>query len=743
MKHFYSVAICSVAVFSIVSFAPITHAATCTGPSDQASCGAGNVCQQDVNGFYACVPASSAGTPSGSCTGPSDSSCGAGNSCQQDANGFYACFSNAGSALTNANAPSGTNNTNNNTPSGGGGNPVDAFGPIFGVIMELFAWLMGVAGIVLNDVIYYTVVQMGSYVNGLSALGVTWRILRDIGNIVLIFGFLAVGIATILGIESYGISKRIPTLIIVAILLNFSLFISEAVIDVGNFVATQFYTQIVGGQISTQTDPGANGISNAIMDTLGLQTLYNLNPKNADNTPQTQGWISEFNSTTMFTAFLAIILFIVGAFVLFSIAFTLVMRFVALLFLVIVAPIGFAGLLVPRLENTAKEWWSQLINQTITAPVLLLMLYIALAVITDAKFLTGFNATKSGYGGAMQGANAGQLASFAGIALAFLVAMGLLLACVVLAKRMGAFGASAATKWAGAASFGVVGFAGRRTIGRVSNRVAKSIRSSNLGRTEFGRTLAGAADRGAKGSFDFRGIGAVSGGLKQVGLDAGKAEKGGYKQIREDATKKRVEYAESLELTPAEAERKKKLEKDLEAAKEKQIRDLILLDKKGLAGDELKKEKERISNQYKAVERRVQYGEVDAAGKKVAKGLNDYKDLPLKEYVASLEKRSAPFSPGIIQDAVARGAAAGVAEGLGAAFVGAALGTAAVGGAAAGAALGTSYILGTAPGANKDAASKLKKKIKDTSLESLRKALAAGGGGGGGGGTKDEDEEEP
>ena len=53
------------------------------------------------------------------------------------------------------------------------------------------------------------------------------------------------------------------------------------------------------------------------------------------------------------------------------------------------APIGFAGLAIPMLSKYAGQWWSSLFEQTITAPVLLLMLYIALAVITDVHFLTG------------------------------------------------------------------------------------------------------------------------------------------------------------------------------------------------------------------------------------------------------------------------------------------------------------------------------------------------------------------
>ena len=105
------------------------------------------------------------------------------------------------------------------------------------MIMGLFAWLLGVASLTLNYAVYYTVITMGTYVHNLTAVGVTWRILRDISNICLIFGFLGIGISTILGSPQYGFSTSLlPKLLLAAVFLNFSLFASEAVIDVGNFI---------------------------------------------------------------------------------------------------------------------------------------------------------------------------------------------------------------------------------------------------------------------------------------------------------------------------------------------------------------------------------------------------------------------------------------------------------------------------------------------------------------------------
>ncbi len=505
----------------------------------------------------------------------------------------------AGTKLQNGicSAGQGASNTGTGQGTGALADVSTTFGPVLGFVMNLFAYLMGVAGVVLNDAVYYTVVQMGHYVNQLSAVGVAWRILRDVGNVVLIFAFLAIGISTILGVESYGLKRRIPTLIIVAVFLNFSLFISEALIDSGNLFATQFYSEINGGQLPTAqglADVSKNGISNAIVDSLGLQTFFNV--QGGAN----QSWLSaEFWSTTAFIAVLAIITFVIAAFVMFSLAFVLILRFVALVVLAIIAPLGFVGLLVPRFEGYAKQWWDQIIKQTITAPILLLALYVAIAVITNANFLSGFGgATASGYtAGVVPGTN-GQpnVPAFASIELAFLVAMGLLMACVILANKLGAAGASAATKLAGRLSFGVAGWAGRQTIGRTMAGTGRLLRRVPLLQNEAGRQILKAFDYGAKASFDMRGGAA----LKLAGIDAGKAQVGGRLADEKALIEAREKYAESLRQSGSERREQEDLEGEKRSKEKQHEAETSALEAKQRAerqplGEEVEKARKRVA----------------------------------------------------------------------------------------------------------------------------------------------------
>ncbi|MFA6278620.1 MAG: hypothetical protein WCS97_02320 [Candidatus Paceibacterota bacterium] len=409
-------------------------------------------------------------------------------------------------------------------------------------IMSLFAWLVGVAAITLDNAVYYTVVTMGDYVSKLSAIGVAWRILRDLANILLIFGFIGSGIAIILNVDQYGFgTKLLPKLLIAAVLINFSLFVSEAMIDGTNLVATQFYTQINGGKpsgaknfdkVSVQND----GISNKIMSQVGLQTIYGNGAVKTEIFQAGNTWV---------IGFMAILLFIVTAFVMFSLAFILIARFVALIFLILVSPVAFMGWAVPWLEYRMSQWWKHFTEQIITAPVLLLLLYVALAVITDAHFLTGFCIPAAGSTNLnctpdWTGFANGNFTGFASMMLSFLVAMGLLMIVVIKAKSMSAVGADLATKGAGKLTFGATAWAGRATVGTaigrglLGNRLIKRGAVSDNRFIKYGsRALSFTGKRLQNRTFDVRNMPGAQSGLGSLGINAGAPSQLTAKQLQE------------------------------------------------------------------------------------------------------------------------------------------------------------------------------------------------------------------
>jgi hypothetical protein len=336
------------------------------------------------------------------------------------------------SAINASGAPAAVGSTPTTASTQSGGNaalpvaPTDPISKMLESIVHFFSYLVLLGGIALNGAAYYSIVYMGTLLNQISALQLAWSIFRDISNIVLIFAFIAIGVSTILDIGGHGSSKKLVTLIIVAVTINFSSLAARTVIDVGNITAIQFYKALNGGQIPTGVQE--SGISNALMNSVSLQTLY----KSGGSTVTTGSYF--------LIAVLSIILFIVIFFVFIAIAIMLVARFVILVFLITISPLAFAAMVIPRFESQSKKWWNALLNQTFSAPAMLLLILISTKVVTS----TGFTNLIAGGGGWSQfsgDANAVAGAGSGNTLIIFMIACGFYLTSLVMGKQMSAFGA--------------------------------------------------------------------------------------------------------------------------------------------------------------------------------------------------------------------------------------------------------------------------------------------------------------
>ncbi len=415
------------------------------------------------------------------------------------------------------------------------------------LILSLFSWLAGAMGALMGTAIYETVIKMGSYIHKLPAIEIAWGMFRDLGNIFLVFGFIAIGIATILNNASYGAKRALPKLLIVALTLNFSLFVTEFIIDTGNMFATQFYVQINNNKLPTTFSASSEPISNAILNALHVSTVYNTQDssglseyKNTGQAPQDHWFI---------TFFMGILVFIITAFVLGSIAIMLVTRFVVLIFLLIVSPIGFIGLAgIPLLSGYGRKWWRALSDQTLFAPIILLLLLVVVSLVQGGIF------GATGSADWAQAIASNKSTGIASLILEFLVVIGLVLASLIIAKSLSGAAAKFATRTSGKVVFGGLGTIGRGTLGWGAQRISNKIQKQKWSRDSLvGRRVAGVFDKTAKSSFDMR-ASRVGAGIKNIGIDIGTAQKGGYRASEEKETKERVSYGSNLKLSKKEEE---------------------------------------------------------------------------------------------------------------------------------------------------------------------------------------------
>lgn len=179
-----------------------------------------------------------------------------------------------------------------------------------------------------------------------------------------------------------------------------------------------------------------------------------------------------------------------------------------------------------------------------------------------------------------------------GIFILYSLIIGFMIAALISAKNLGAMGASFATRQAGGAVFGSLGFVGRRTLGVAAKQaggvVAKNrrfIENIGVGKFKVGknntRALWKMTDDLHKSGFDARGGGVTAAALKATGLDFGKPGKTashGLHGIEEKAVKDRENYAKNLKLDPEQTEELKKIRAtiiDQGNADSKEMRELV------------------------------------------------------------------------------------------------------------------------------------------------------------------------
>ncbi len=417
-------------------------------------------------------------------------------------------------------------------------------------VFKIAALFLGLAGILFNWAVALLVFQFANFLGNTPGMLVAWGILRDFGNIALIFGFVFMGIATILDLHSYPWKKSLPALVIAAVLINFSLFAAEAVIDASNVLAATLYNSALAERTQCNAFSDLlgclinNGIAGQILSQVNVQSVYGQGSTNLleEGMSFARGVGTYFTDPLPFLlkyVGLSIVL-LVAAFVLFAGAFMLISRAVILAFLMVTSPIGFAGMAVPPLKKLADDWWSKLLHQAFFAPIFLLLLLVSL------KITEGLSQISSGEGG-IGGAIAAGNSINTGPLIMFCLIIGFFLGALTLANRFGIYFSDLATTTAGRLSFGAMGMLGRNSVGRVALGLRQGLNSKDGGKTPFGRFRGSMYDVLAKGNYDFRSNKLAHDIGHQVKVDFGHGQHGGYEHIAHERDEKLEKYGKGRE----------------------------------------------------------------------------------------------------------------------------------------------------------------------------------------------------
>lgn len=321
--------------------------------------------------------------------------------------------------------------------------------------LEIFKWMAALslylAGLILDTSLYFTI-HLSEVMDSVPTVRIGWTIFRDLANIGFIFILLWTAISTILGLAGGKTKEIIRNVIIVGLLINFSLFITQAVVDASNIVAIHFYKLIVpdaesigGSGIPAGANPfSKSSFSGAFMDGLKIQSVYSAKVTDAgpggalnavwavSQEASLKGLAVDF-SKVIFMALGGIALMLTAAYVFVVAAVLFILRIVVLMFLMLLSPLAFMAFVLPATEKYFEMWMEKLISQSIFAPIYLALAYVVVRTIQTPEFQKVM---------AISGqANAGGIfTSAGGIFINFLLLIGLMFGCILVAKKLEAFG---------------------------------------------------------------------------------------------------------------------------------------------------------------------------------------------------------------------------------------------------------------------------------------------------------------
>lgn len=319
-----------------------------------------------------------------------------------------------------------------------------------------------------------------------------WGAVRNVVNMFFILFLIIIGLATILKIEGYNFKSLLGKLILMALLVNFSLVIGQAILTVADVAQDQF----IGGSGNEEQIQNMGKMlirGEHFMDTNRIKDLF-LATSNRGSADVIVSSLIELSIT--------LIAFVIMG----SIALALMIRLVALWILLILSPFAYLFMIMPATKSMASTWWNSFLKYAFFAPIVFFFMKLTMILIAAKENVLG-GLTAADFGGTA--ANGLDVGKFIFNNLQHMVILGFLVGGLVAANKLSIVGANGAMGLAKKA--GMLPFVGAGVVGGLAGGYA--LRK----KTDY---TTGLANKGPLGKLGFA-------------LANPKAMLGGYKERRD------------------------------------------------------------------------------------------------------------------------------------------------------------------------------------------------------------------
>lgn len=265
------------------------------------------------------------------------------------------------------------------------------------------SWILSVLAEFFDAMTSFTL-DTNSYKNNFVENG--WRIIRDICNTAFIFILLYIAIRHILNLGTSNTKKLLVNLVIVALFINFSMFLTRVIIDFGNITGRVFYNAIT---IENDTNTQYKNLSVGIVNYINPQRLLQEDMLTPSYTPSQEaiangvqpGDVVKLQEDPGYAIFIFLALAAVNislALTFLSVGVLFVTRIIGLWFSMIFSPIAFISRAIPggggkvMSRLSFDKWLSDTVQLSIMVTVFLFFLYLIvmfLDVITGSPLFQG------------------------------------------------------------------------------------------------------------------------------------------------------------------------------------------------------------------------------------------------------------------------------------------------------------------------------------------------------------------
>jgi len=457
---------------------------------------------------------------------------------------------------------------------------VTAVEGVFGIIAKI-------AEMALDLAVKFAIIDLKDYIGVDGKLNEVWKIVRDFCNLFFIFILLYVGFTKMLGLAGgREWEKKIFAVLLSALLINFSMPIARATVDLSNIVSVQFYKKVSQNYAKGNAEVGTGGYIEYLQNNAktGIAWVLVENSHKArqklqkDITGELEAGKAMVN--ILQSGLFGIVVLLALSFVLFFGAAIVLIRGLVLIFLIVLSPAPALLYHFGRTKPYYEKFMKTFFDQCIFLPAFIFTLYLSLRIVITVGELVADK-------------DAGLIA----LTVSYIIGLGAMMAPIVIATQLGAAFSSTAMNFAKTATgLGVAGAAGLLTKNLTGERSWAGRAGAAINRASGGRV-------GAAMSYIPSGTDLINRGASAATL--GYAS--GLMTTSEERGKAYGDYVARRASNTDEAKQKE--------ATKKRVADLKNIGAAQGVGDDAKKHAKFINGMDKD-EQKAYYKELDAETRK-------------------------------------------------------------------------------------------------------------------------------